>query len=42
MWTTGAFHDLAGNIVHMLLARTPGAPAGAGGISLFLVPNGPF
>ena len=39
MWTTGAFHDLAGNIVHMLLARTPDAPTGAGGISLFLVPN---
>ena len=39
MWTTGAFHDQASNIVHMLLARTPGAEAGARGLSLFLVPN---
>ena len=39
MWTTGAFHDLSDNIVHMLLARTPGAMPGAAGISLFLVPN---
>jgi alkylation response protein AidB-like acyl-CoA dehydrogenase len=39
MWTSGAFHDLSDNIIHMLLARTPDAPAGAAGISLFLVPN---
>jgi alkylation response protein AidB-like acyl-CoA dehydrogenase len=32
-------HDLASNIVHMVLARTPGAPAGSRGISLFLVPK---
>jgi alkylation response protein AidB-like acyl-CoA dehydrogenase len=32
-------HDLAGNIVHLVLARTPGAPAGTKGISLFLVPK---
>ncbi len=32
-------HDLADNIVHMVLARTPGAPAGTKGISLFLVPK---
>ncbi|HVC54939.1 MAG TPA: acyl-CoA dehydrogenase [Stellaceae bacterium] len=32
-------HDLADNIVHMVLARTPGAPAGSRGISLFLVPK---
>jgi alkylation response protein AidB-like acyl-CoA dehydrogenase len=32
-------HDLADNIVHMVLARTPGAPAGSKGISLFLVPK---
>eukprot|EP00966_Prymnesium_polylepis_P093294 2159504-Prymnesium_polylepis.1 len=31
--------QLSDNIVHMLLARTPDAPNGAGGISLFLVPN---
>jgi alkylation response protein AidB-like acyl-CoA dehydrogenase len=32
-------HDMAENIVHLVLARTPGAPAGTRGISLFLVPK---
>ena len=32
-------HDLAGNIVHAVLARTPGAPPGSRGLSLFLVPK---
>ena len=32
-------HDMAPNIVHLVLARTPGAPAGTRGISLFLVPK---
>lgn len=32
-------HDLTRNIVHLVLARTPGAPAGTKGISLFLVPK---
>lgn len=32
-------HDLAENIVHLVLARTPGAPPGVKGISLFLVPH---
>ena len=32
-------HDLAANIVHLVLARTPGAPEGVKGISLFLVPK---
>jgi alkylation response protein AidB-like acyl-CoA dehydrogenase len=32
-------HDLAPNIVHLVLARTPDAPAGTRGISLFLVPK---
>ncbi|WP_294120382.1 acyl-CoA dehydrogenase family protein [Sphingomonas sp.] len=32
-------HDLADNIVHLVLARTPGAPEGTRGISLFLVPK---
>ena len=32
-------HDLTDNIVHMVLARTPGAPDGVKGISLFLVPK---
>ncbi len=32
-------HDLTGNIIHLVLARLPGAPAGVKGISLFLVPK---
>ena len=32
-------HDLADNIVHLVLARTPDAPAGVKGLSLFLVPR---
>jgi alkylation response protein AidB-like acyl-CoA dehydrogenase len=32
-------HDLAANIVHMVLARLPDAPPGSKGISLFLVPK---
>ena len=32
-------HDLADNIVHLVLARIEGAPAGVRGISLFLVPK---
>jgi len=32
-------HDLASNIIHMVLARTPDARPGSGGISLFLVPK---
>ncbi len=32
-------HDLAENIVHLVLARTPGAPQGVKGISLFVVPK---
>ena len=32
-------HDLAPNIIHLVLARTPNAPAGTRGISLFLVPK---
>jgi 3-(methylthio)propanoyl-CoA dehydrogenase len=32
-------HDLTSNIIHLVLARTPGAPAGTRGISLFLVPK---
>ena len=32
-------HDLAENIVHLVLARTPGAPPGTRGISCFLVPK---
>ncbi len=32
-------HDLTENIVHMVLARTPDAPAGVKGLSVFLVPK---
>jgi alkylation response protein AidB-like acyl-CoA dehydrogenase len=32
-------HDLCDNIIHPVLARIPGAPAGTKGISLFLVPK---
>ena len=32
-------HDLADNIVHLVLARTPDAPEGTRGISLFIVPK---
>jgi alkylation response protein AidB-like acyl-CoA dehydrogenase len=32
-------HDLSENIVHLVLARLPGAPAGTKGISLFIVPK---
>ncbi len=32
-------HDLTGNIIHMVLARTEGAPAGTRGLSLFIVPR---
>jgi 3-(methylsulfanyl)propanoyl-CoA dehydrogenase len=32
-------HDLTANTIHMVLARTQGAPAGTRGISLFLIPK---
>jgi len=32
-------HDMAENIVHLVLARVPGAPPGVKGISLFIVPK---
>ena len=32
-------HDMTDNIVHLVLARLPDAPAGTGGISMFLVPK---
>ncbi len=32
-------HDFGGNVIHLVLARLPGAPAGVKGISLFLVPK---
>jgi 3-(methylsulfanyl)propanoyl-CoA dehydrogenase len=39
IFITWGDHDLVDNIVHLVLARTPGAPAGTKGISLFLVPK---
>lgn len=39
MFISGGEHDLSDNIVHMVLARIKGAPAGVKGISLFLVPK---
>lgn len=39
MFITGGDQNLTGNIVHMVLARIKGAPAGVKGISLFLVPK---
>lgn len=39
MWTSFGDHDLVERIGCLLLARTPNAPAGSAGLSLFLVPN---
>ena len=39
MWISGGEHDLAENIVHLVLARVPGGPPGVKGISLFVVPR---
>ena len=39
IYITWGEHDLAENIIHLVLARTPGAPAGSRGISLFIVPR---
>jgi alkylation response protein AidB-like acyl-CoA dehydrogenase len=39
IFITAGEHDLTENIVHMVLARLPDAPAGTRGISLFLVPK---
>lgn len=39
IFITWGDHDLAENIVHLVLARLPGAPEGSRGISLFVVPK---
>ncbi len=39
MFITGGDQDLTDNIIHLVLARLPDAPAGPKGISLFLVPK---
>ncbi|NRQ44569.1 acyl-CoA dehydrogenase family protein [Rheinheimera sp. YQF-2] len=39
IFITAGEHDLTGNIIHLVLAKLPDAPAGSRGISLFLVPK---
>ncbi|CAN7492967.1 acyl-CoA dehydrogenase [Rhizobacter sp. LjRoot28] len=39
IFISGGDHELTENIVHLVLARIPGAPAGVKGISLFTVPK---
>lgn len=39
MWISGGDQPVSENIVHMVLAKIPGGPAGTKGISLFLVPK---
>ncbi|MBU7440218.1 acyl-CoA dehydrogenase [Paraburkholderia fungorum] len=39
IFITWGEHDMAENIVHLVLARTPNAPEGVKGISLFIVPK---
>src|SRR5690606_4129946 len=39
IFITAGDHDLTENIIHLVLARLPGAPEGSKGISLFVVPK---
>src|SRR2546430_729393 len=39
IFISGGDHDMTDNIVHMVLARTPDAPPGTKGLSLFIVPK---
>ena len=39
IFITAGEHDLTDNIIHLVLARTPGAPEGIRGISMFIVPK---
>ncbi len=39
IFITWGEHEIADNIIHLVLARTPDAPAGTRGISLFIVPK---
>ncbi len=39
IFISGGDHDLAENIVHLVLARVDGAPAGTKGLTLFIVPK---
>lgn len=39
VFITWGEHEMAGNVIHLVLARTPDAPEGVKGISLFIVPK---
>ncbi|WP_395343622.1 acyl-CoA dehydrogenase [Ningiella sp. W23] len=39
IYISGGEHELSDNIVHLVLAKIPGGPAGVKGISLFIVPK---
>jgi alkylation response protein AidB-like acyl-CoA dehydrogenase len=39
MWISGGDHEMTETIVHLVLARVAGAPAGVKGLSLFIVPK---
>ncbi len=42
IFISGGDQDLTANIMHLVLARTPGAPAGTKGLSIFMVPKFDF
>lgn len=39
IWISAGEHDMSDNIIHIVLARLPNAPAGTKGLSLFVVPK---
>ena len=39
IYISGGDHDLANNVIHLVLARVEGAPAGTKGLTLFIVPK---
>lgn len=39
IWISWGEHDMSDNIIHLVLARTPDAPPGTKGISMFIVPK---
>jgi len=39
VWITFGEHDMTENIIHLVLAKTPGSPEGTKGISMFIVPK---
>ncbi len=42
IFISGGDNDMAANIIHLVLARTPGSPMGTKGLSLFMVPKYEF